>query len=319
VTEVLRAELAPTVGSGAAARPEPLFLLAPARSHSTVSIALLAGHPGIYGFPELLMFSVPRSTPTVGALLAAKNFWPPLPVEAVLGRQSGVLRTLADLHEGCQEPYALERARRWLQHRREWPTVELMNYLLDMVAPRVGLEKSPDTVSTEARLEACLTAFPNARYLHLTRHPVTTQQSMHAHRAGRFGWDRKTLVVASASQWYLSHRLILRALAKLPDRQWMRIRAEDLLRQPAAHLPQVLSWLGLQCDAEIIARMIRTQDWRFASSGPDGNLYGGDRKFLNSPALRAPSEPGPVSFDPAWGLSEEMCKRMQALATYLGY
>ena len=36
---------------------EPIFLLAPARSYSTITLALLAGHPDIYGFPEMLLFT----------------------------------------------------------------------------------------------------------------------------------------------------------------------------------------------------------------------------------------------------------------------
>jgi len=39
-------------------RREPIFILAPARSYSTVTVAMLSGHPQIYGFPELLTFNV---------------------------------------------------------------------------------------------------------------------------------------------------------------------------------------------------------------------------------------------------------------------
>ena len=36
-------------------RREPIVLLAPARSYTTVTVALLSGHPDIYGFPEMLL------------------------------------------------------------------------------------------------------------------------------------------------------------------------------------------------------------------------------------------------------------------------
>ena len=45
---------------------DPLFLLAPARSYSTVSIALLAGHPELYGLPETSLFL----RETVGEIMA---------------------------------------------------------------------------------------------------------------------------------------------------------------------------------------------------------------------------------------------------------
>jgi hypothetical protein len=294
-------------------RPEPLFVLAPARSHSTVSIALLAGHPSIYGFPELRLFRGPHGRRTIGAILD----YCAEPGNGLSLELGGVLRALADLHEGIQDTQTIDRAKIWLDERRSWSTVDLMNYLLDAVAPLVGLEKSPDTVMADERLEACFAAFPTARYLHLTRHPVSTQSSMHAFWGKWLGLDHKTLVVRAASAWYLSHRRVARALSRLPDHQWMRIRSEDLLRNPAAELQRVVSWLGLPFDDAVVARMTRTQDWRFA--GPRGNLYGGDPNFMKSPALRRPAAPEPVSFDSSWGLSWEMRKRMTALAEYLGY
>jgi Sulfotransferase family len=303
----------PIADASSGARREPLFILAPARSHSTVSIALLAGHPGIYGFPELRLFGGPPARRTVGAILE----YSALPGNKISYELGGVLRTIADLHDGCQEPSAIDRASAWLGEHGGWTTVELMNYLLDTVAPRMGLEKSPETVTSDERLDACLSAFPNARYLHLTRHPVTTQRSMQAFWGEWFGWDRKTQVVRSASAWYLPHCRVARALGQLPNHQWMRIRSEDLLRDPQAQLPRVLGWLGLPCDDGITARMTRTQDWRFA--GPRGAIYGGDPKFMNAPTLRCPPAPVTVAFDPSWGLPAEMCRRMTALADYLGY
>src|SRR5262249_10281696 len=34
----------------------PVFVLAPARSHSSVAVAMLSQHPAMYGFPELRLF-----------------------------------------------------------------------------------------------------------------------------------------------------------------------------------------------------------------------------------------------------------------------
>jgi hypothetical protein len=35
---------------------------------------------------------------------------------------------------------------------------------------------------------------------------------------------------------------------------------------------------------------------------------------LAAPLLRRVPRPGPVSFDPSWGLLDEMCRRMKLLA-----
>jgi Sulfotransferase family len=299
--------------------PEPIFILAPPRSYSTVSLAILAGHPECYGFPELLLFEDPAGASTVGALLDAPGSEAGAPDRSVKVRQSGILRALAEIHEGSQADSALMDARRWLLERSAWPTARVLEHMLDCVSPRIGIEKSPETTRSDDSINACLRAYPQARYIHLTRHPVTTQRSMHKHWQQLPGRDHRTLVAEAASWWYLSHSRVVRSLAPLPESQWLRLRAEDLLREPKVHLPRVLDWLGLPCNDEIIARMLRTEDWRFAGTGPTGDLYGGDPQFMLSPALRAIEKPCPVSFDASWGLPAQMQIRMQRLAEYLGY
>jgi hypothetical protein len=298
---------------GAPARHEPVFLLAPARSYSTVTVALLAGHPGIYGFPEMQLFGVG----TVGELIQ-RTPRPGHPRAIVEWQRSGILRAVADLLDGSQEQPAIAHAEQWLTVRSSWPPRQLMNYLLERAYPQVGLEKSPATVNTDQALDACLDSYPNARYIHLTRHPVTTMRSQIDHMRPMVP-SEQALVTAAASSWYLSHARIVRKLARLPACQRIRVRAEDLLREPAVHLPWLLGWLGLPADGELIATMMHTENWRFAGTGPSGRLYGGDPKFLQSPALRPIREPGEVAFDESWRFSDGIRDRLMALASALGY
>jgi hypothetical protein len=295
-------------------RPEPVFILCPARSLSTVSTAVLGGHPGVFALPEMLVFTAP----TVGEVLKEQHRRPSLPEAWVESRISGILRAIAQIHEGDQGPEAIDRARGWLRQHSDWAMTELLDHVLEGVRPLVGLEKSPDTAGTDQSLAACLAAYPRARYIHLVRHPVSTQRSMHKHW-GDFYNSRREVVATSATAWYLGHRRIDRALATLPPEQWIRLRAEDLLREPTAVLPGVLDWLSLSTAPEIVARMTRTEHWTFAGVGSGSDLYGGDPSFLQSPALRPVARPGPVRFDPEWGLPEEMCRPMARLAEALGY
>jgi hypothetical protein len=108
-------------------------------------------------------------------------------------------------------------------------------------------------------------------------------------------------------------------LGTLPRDRWRRVRAEDLLRAPDTFAPPIYEWLGLRCDAHILATIKHTERWEFASAGKHGTLMGGDPKFMMAPKLRPVSDPGPVIFDPEWGLSQEMCSRMTDLAVVLGY
>jgi hypothetical protein len=303
---------------------DPVFVLSPARSYSTVTIALLAGHPEIYGFPELGMFS----SPTVDSLLNAKPQDRRLPPFAVQSRLSGLLRVIADLDEGEQSEDAMSRAHAWLTSRSAWTTRELMQYLLARVYPCVGVEKSPDTANSDTALSTCL-EFPGARFIHLTRHPVTAQHSMDRFwRKGLELWDpersaavsEKHMAVAMASAWYLSHRRIAAALRTLPDEQWMRVRAEDLIREPRSWLPRIAKWLGLAWSDEILARMLQTERWRFANMGPPGKHYGGgDPGFMLSPVLRNIDCPLALDSCASLKLPQEMRSHIEALARYLGY
>jgi hypothetical protein len=305
------------------ARQPPVFILSPPRGLSTVSTALLAGHPAIYGLPEMLTFSAP----TIGELLSgvgcgcgAPASVHPANCRVLRVRLSGPYRAVAELHEGRQDPPAIARARAWLTSRTDWPTERLLDHLLAATAPRIGLEKSPDTVRSKENLARCLRAYPTARYIHLTRHPVAAQRSIQEHLA-LLGPQRGPLgyVVSAATIWYLSHLRIMRALAALPGHQWMRVRGEDLVNDPGTWLPRVLDWLGLEHDDQVAARMLRTEQWTFAGRGPSGVLFGGDHKFMQRPQLRSRAGHEPIAFDPVWGLPTEMREDMAELGRYFGY
>ncbi|GGJ84211.1 sulfotransferase family protein [Streptomyces camponoticapitis] len=302
-------------GTASTGHPEPVFILSPPRSFSTVTLALLAGHPQIFGFPELLVFANERVSDLIGDDGTEAERFPP---EYRRTRLSGVYRAIAQVHEGVQTQDALDRARTWLLDRTDRPTTSVLDDLLGHISPLVGVEKSPDTVATDESLARCLTHYPKARYLHLTRHPVTTQRSMQEQNP-QYLTNKKVRAVGAATSWYLSHRRIMAGLAELPDDQWMRVRGEDLLREPELWSRRLLDWLGLDSSDDMVDRMLHPESWQFANNGPSGGLYGGDHKFLSNPKLRPVPDPGPVRFDPEWGLLDEMCDRMTGLAHELGY
>jgi Sulfotransferase family len=310
-------------GHGPGPNQEPVFILAPPRSYSTVTVAFLAGHPQIYGFPELLIFSAETLADILAGkrrFSAARGKTPPRSARDRAVRLTGPLRAIAELHEHSQQHDAIERAKEWFLDRAEWPTERLFDYLIGLVRPSVALEKSPDTVMTDENLRHCLETYPRARYIHLTRHPVAAQRSIQENLGYLIPESSvKWRIASAASMWYLGHLRVARALSELPSDRWFRLRAEDLLCSPSAWARRILNWLGLACDDDIISQMMRTEQWQFAGTGKSGTLFGGDHKFMLAPQLRAIPELAVVKFDPAWGLLDEMCARMTALAGYLGY
>jgi hypothetical protein len=296
-----------------------VFILAPARSCSTVAIALLSGHPLLYGFPELLIFTAD----TIGGLLGPHEQLD-LPPDWRSAQQSGILRAVAEIHDGDQDEAAISRARTWLAERADWPTTGLLDHLLDAVRPRTGMEKSPDTLNTPTALKRCLEAYPRARYLHLTRHPHSTAVSMAGHRARIDGGrptaaERRGTLTHCWWTWYRQHTNAVVALNALPPQRWLRIRAEDLIGDPLRHLPRVLRWLEVEVDDTILRDMCEVSRWPFTGGGESGRLGGGDPGFLDDPVLRPVPAPPPMRYDPHVGFDHATWREYARLAALLGY
>src|SRR5262249_52205877 len=157
---------------------------------------------------------------------------------------------------GGQALEQIDRARTWLAARPHWSGADVLDVLLARLSPRTAVEKSPENVATAAALRRLAAAYPNARYLHLTRHPVTTQASIAGHRrrivpTHPLGHQPMAGIVA----WLDVHARIVRFLSRLPPERSLRVRAEDVLNDPEQQLARVARWLGLRVDADVIEAM----------------------------------------------------------------
>ena len=258
----------------------PLIILCPPRSFSSVVSTIIGEHPELYGFPELHLF--------VGETVDEIIRW-----EAKANRPApaGLLRTLAQEHDGIQNTRTILRAIAWLNERRSWTTKALFDYLLDLVNPQVGVEKSPNTSLNRRFLERAYRLYPEAYFLHLTRHPVSARTSIQA-----FGSYLQTSTVRPMSPletsldslfiWYQMHRNILSFTETLPVGQTMRLKGEDLLSAPEVYLPQIMQWLGGRDDDAAIAAMMHPENSPYAYVGPSPARGGNDPKFMRSPKMR---------------------------------
>ena len=291
--------------------PPPLILLAPPRSFSSVVSAMLGQHPGIYAFPELHIFF----GQTLGDVYSAGG---PGHRERMI---SGHLRALAEVCWGGQSHEALEQAHAWLLAHRHWTGEQFFDLLRARVAPRLGLEKSGNTVLDPAALRRADAAYPQARYLHLTRHPRTAIPSLGAMLArGQPGRAADAHVLAAAALcWSQAHWSILAFTAALPPGQALRVRGEALLNAPATVLPAALAWLGLPADDAALAAMTHPEESPYASVGPEGARWGNDPHFLERPLLRAVPLPGRVEAPPVWGLPAALAGEVAAVGRALGY
>ena len=294
----------------------PIFVLAPARSYTSVISTMLGQHPDLAALPELKLFSYA----TLGELEASlPSFW----IErGVTHRSPGLVRAVAELLFGGQTSELVECARAWLQDRAHWLGTNVLDMLMECLQPRICVEKSPENVETNDALERVAMAYPRGRYLHLTRHPVTTQRSIRAHLNRILpGYGDRGQPVAGIAAWYETHRRILQFAAKLPGDRYMRVRAEDVLNDMGRQLESIAAWLGLHTDARAIENMRNTEASPFARPGPasTGIIGGNDPAFLNNPIPHPVQIPNTVDLPSGWSEEPSAWEMVVDLARELGY
>ena len=255
----------------------PLFILSPPRSFSSVVSTMVGEHPDLYGFAELHLF--------VGDTVQDLLDYGKGRIDKPFG-QAGLLRTLAQLHDGTQTNGTIVRASFWLNERRHWSCKQVMDHLLEATAPRIGVEKSPITSYKTSYIERAYACYPDALFLHLTRHPLTARSSMKDFFETKPGAVVKEQRVDFLLLWHLMHTNILKFTSSLPAGQWMRVRGEDVLSEPDVFLPQLAEWMGIRTDREAIEAMKHPENSPFACIGPDLARGGNDGKFMRSPKLR---------------------------------
>lgn len=294
----------------------PLFILAPARSYTSVIATMIGQHPELADLPELKLFGYP----TIGALEASL---PPYWIErGFTHRSPGLVRALAQIEFGGQSIEHLAAARAWLRQRDGWTGADVLDALLVRLAPRIAVEKSPENLASASALRRLAAAYPRARYLHLTRHPVTTQASLAAHVLRTVPeHPRLGEPMAGIAAWCRIHGRIMRLAASLPAGRFMRVRAEDVLNDPPTHLRAIAVWLRLRTDDAAIAAMGHPENSPFASFGPSesGVIGGHDHGFLRDPVPRRVEMPAALEPPPGWHGASELWRRTVRLAREFGY
>jgi len=294
----------------------PVFLLATARSCSSVVTAMIGQHPALCGLPELKLFA----SPTIGEMEASlPRFW----IErGVTHRSPGLVRALAEHLFGGQDLGALDAAREWLARRRDWPGEAILDILLAELRPRLAIEKSPENAASDEALARLAEAYPDARYIHLTREPAATQRSMQAH------WERvmpdhplEGQPMLGFAAWVDVNRRVLAFTEGLPAARVLRLRAEDILDGTPGRLRAVASWLGLSRAPAAIAAMGHPEASPFARPGPSesGIIGGYDPSFLADPVLRKLAPSAKLRRPEGWSGHDALWEMVVDLAARLGY
>jgi hypothetical protein len=237
-------------------------------------------------------------------------------------RSPGLVRAVAQLEFGDQELASLNWARTWLVDRSHWSGADVLDVLMDLLGPREVVEKSPENVESDAALRRLASAYPKARYLHLTRHPVATQRSLKEHLNRSVpGYSLPGEPMSGIAFWVETHCRILRFAATLPNSRYMRVRAEDVLSDTRSQLRSIAAWLGAQTDERAIEAMLHPEASPFARFGPEGSgiVGGNDPNFLRDPIPRPAEIVDTLCQPPGWDGNSSLWQMTVDIANRLGY
>ncbi len=297
----------------------PLFILAPGRSFTSVTCAMLGCHPQAFGLAEINLFA--------GDTMA--DMQKLYKTRARL--QSGLLRSLSELAFGEQTDETIEATRRWLLDNQDMSTTEMFRTMQEWAGDRLLIDKSPLHAFTPEAMRRMGERVPEARYLHLTRHPgdtvdsvVQLQQKVRDKVREKMRGLSRNLERFDANApkefWLDPHLHILEFLETLPAEQQMRLRGEDLLSDPPNYLRQIVEWLGLRTDEAAVEAMLHPENSPFSKYGPNNARFGNDPNFMEKPQLRPYSyKQRPLEWKAPDGVSHDLGETIRAYAMMFGY
>jgi hypothetical protein len=261
--------------------PPPLFILAAPRSFTSLICAMLGQHPQAYGVPELNLF--------IGETL--QDITEVMPSIRQL-RRHGILRMVSQVYFGGQNLMLLESARRWVLKRNYWSVGEVYQELCRQVAPKQIIDKSPRYSFKPEYLQRIHQTFPDAYYLHLTRHPRSQGKSILNIFDGLLAIMGDSMdnssdipLVDPQYMWYNTQHNILDFLSNIPDSHHRHFRGEDILSDPPRYFEEICRWLNLDWNSSAFEAMLQPQNSPYACLGPYGAHYGNDSNFLKSPTF----------------------------------
>lgn len=223
-----------TVAAPAKKNPRAAFVLSSPRSGSTLLRVILAGHPDLFAPPEfhLLYFA------TLGQRKAA------------LGNKlnehllSGTVRAIMHM-KNC----SVEEAEAFMQacEEQDMSTHDFYGLMIKLLGKKLLIDKTPTYSLHPATLHRAERDFESPLYIHITRHPcgmiksfsdAQMQQLVPFMRESTFS-NHEIAELA----WLISNRNIDDFFETLPPERRLRIRFEDLVKQPESSVRQMCEFL----------------------------------------------------------------------------
>jgi hypothetical protein len=218
-----------------------MFILSPPRSGTTLLRIMLAGHRDLFAASELQLLGFRTLQERAAAYTGRFSNW-----------LDGAIRTVMQV-----EGLSADEAKASIQAATDagLTTRQFYGRLQAAVAPRILVDKSPSYALDLATLRKAERDFEDPLYVHLVREPAAMIRSFERHHMDQVLYlDSHPFSPRQLAElvWTLSHRTILEFLAEVPRARWVRLRFEDLVTEPAAHMEALARGLGLSFDPAVL-------------------------------------------------------------------
>jgi hypothetical protein len=241
--------------------PEGVFILSSPRSGSTLLRVMLAGHSELFSPPELNLLPFCTMAERNRTLGSTANWL--MDCDQRVGLNEAIMN-LTGMDAEASEAWL----QRWVD--RNTPVGTMYSILQKMSAPRRVVDKTTLNAAFLSFLEKSKYVSPNARYIHLVRHPYSVIESLL--RTYYMGMPSKKSFQEAEALWIVPNRNILSFLSGLDPRRYQRLRYEDLVRNPAPVMRSVCRFLGIGFETALLEpyhgkRMTEGSPGRFQSLG----------------------------------------------------
>jgi LPS sulfotransferase NodH len=294
---------------GARRNARALFVLAPARSGSTLLRVMLGGHPKIFAPPELELLHFTTLDERKDMLGNAKAYC-----------LEGTIRALMQIHS-CDATRARELMASYETQRME--TQQFYRLLQESVGNALLVDKTVSYTLDLPTLKKIEQFFDEPLYLHLLRHPLSTVNSFISARMDQALWmfspfthqPQYSVCQLAELSWLTSHDNILSLLSEIPLDRRITIKYEDFTVQPRRIMTLLCERLGINFDSGMLDpykdRYARMTDGILADSS---SRMLGDPNFHKHNGIEAPEKPLPDSL--TW---DSLSARTIKMAESFGY
>ena len=224
---------------------------------------MLAGHPALLSPPELHL--LPFSTMASRSRELATSH---------LGE--GLERVLMEL-KGIDAKESQELVKELVQKNAS--IEEVYGLLQQLAGDRILVDKSPTYASSRETLERAEELFPQAKYIHLVRHPYGVIESFTRMRMEKLvGSGEENGEELATMIWEEGNENILDLLGKIDTERHYQVRYEELVTQPQRVMEGVCQFLEIPFHSGVLQPY---QGERMTDGIHQNSLSLGDPNFLN--------------------------------------